>query len=169
MRVLGVDCGSERTGYGIINSDGRRHRLLAAGVIAASPGWPLSRRVHAMFTGLRDLIVEHQPEAVAVEGVFGARYPRSALQLAHVRGVALLAAAEAGLEVEEYAPAQVKLSVTGHGRAVKGQMQRMVAALLGLEREIEPHDAADALAVAICHAASCAASARLTEFANRHL
>jgi crossover junction endodeoxyribonuclease RuvC len=102
-------------------------------------------------TGLAALLARHRPDCVAVENIFYARNVRSALKLGHARGVAILAAAEAGLPVIEYAPAEIKRAVVGYGRAEKSQMQRMVQLLLGLDAPPSPHDAADALAVAICH------------------
>ena len=152
MRVLGIDCGTQRTGYGVIESDGHDHRLVAAGVIRTNPRRPLETRLLEIAARLRDLIREHTPEAAAVEEVFLAVNAGSALKLAHVRGIALLAAAEAGLGVGEYSPAEIKLSVVGYGRAEKYQVQTMVQSLLRLPGKIESEDACDALAVAICHA-----------------
>jgi len=152
MRVLGVDCGVERTGYGVIESDGRTHRLLIAGVIRTSPGMRLETRLLRIAEGLREAIGQHAPESAAVEEVFHAVNAKTALKLAHVRGIALLVAAEAGLEMGEYSPLEVKSSVVGYGRAEKHQVQMMVRSLLGLEQAIESEDACDAVAVAICHA-----------------
>lgn len=151
MRILGVDCGSERTGYGVIESDGRRHRMLAAGVIRTNPKSALNARLLEIARGLRDVIGEFAPEAAAVEEVFHSHNPKTALKLAHVRGVALLAIAEAGIELGEYSPLEVKTSVVGYGRAEKQQVQLMVKNLLGLS-ELQSEDASDAIAVAICHA-----------------
>jgi len=156
MRILGIDCGSERTGYGIIDSDGREHRMVAAGVIRTSAKSPLALRLLEISRRLRQVIQEFQPKAVAVEEVFHAANPKTALKLAHVRGVALLAAAEAGLEVGEYSPLEVKTSVVGYGRAEKDQVQMMVASLLHLSAPLESQDASDAVAVAICHATHAA-------------
>jgi crossover junction endodeoxyribonuclease RuvC len=152
MRVLGIDCGTERTGYGVIASDGREHRLVAAGVIRTRTSAPLQTRLLEIARGLREVIREHQPEAVAVEQVFLAVNSKTALKLAHVRGVALLAAAEAGLELGEYSPLEIKSSVVGYGRAEKSQVQKMVGSLLALDQPIASEDACDALAAAICHA-----------------
>ncbi len=152
MRVLGIDCGVERTGYGLVESDGRAHRLIGAGVIATNPKQPLSVRLFAIAAGLRDVIRLHSPEAVAVEEVFYAQNVRTALKLSHVRGVALMTASEAGLAVGEYSPLEIKTSVVGYGRAEKSQVQMMVQSLLALESPIASEDASDALAVAICHA-----------------
>ena len=161
MRVLGIDCGSERTGYGIIESDGLDHRMIAAGVIRTDRKWTFERRLLVIATGLRKLIQEHAPEFAAVEGVFYSANVKTALKLAHVRGVALLAVAEAGMALAEYSALEVKISVVGYGRAEKGQVQMMVRTLLRLAEPIESEDAADALAVAICHATHEATSRRL--------
>src|SRR5262249_44325223 len=119
VRVLGIDCGVERTGYGVIESDGRAHRLLAAGGIRTSPGTPLEARLLRIAQGLREAIGQHAPSAAAVEEVFHAVNVKTALKLAHVRGIALLVAAEAGLQMGEYSPLEVKSSVVGYGRAEK--------------------------------------------------
>jgi crossover junction endodeoxyribonuclease RuvC len=161
MRVLGIDCGTERTGYGIIDSDGRDHRLVTAGVIRAQSGLPLEERLLLIGRGLREVIRTHRPEAAAVEQVFHGANPKTALKLAHVRGAALLVAAEAGLEVGEYSALEVKTSVVGYGRAEKAQVQMMVASLLGLGDPIASEDASDAVAVAICHATSSTVRKRM--------
>ncbi len=151
MRVLGIDCGTERTGFGVIESDGRDHKMIAAGVISTSSRTPLAERLAEIARGLRDVVHEHRPDAAAVEAVFHAVNAQTAIKLAHARGVALLTIAEAGLALGEYSPAEVKTSVVGYGRAGKEQVQLMVRSLLHLE-DIQPEDASDALAVAVCHA-----------------
>ena len=161
MRVLGIDCGSERTGYGVIDSDGHAHRMVAAGVIVTSPKWPFERRLKEIAGGLRGLLREHAPEFAAVEEVFHSANAKTALKLAHVRGVALLAIAEAGVTLAEYSPLEVKMSVVGYGRAEKCQVQMMVRSLLDLNEAIASDDASDALAIAICHATHEATSRRL--------
>ena len=161
MRVLGIDCGSERTGYGVIDSNGLDHRLVAAGVIRTVPRHPFEQRLLAIAAGLREVIREHAPEAGAVEGIFYSANVKTALKLAHVRGVALLAIAEAGIGLSEYSPLEVKTSVVGYGRAEKSQVQLMVKSLLRLERLVESEDASDALAVAICCATREASHRRL--------
>jgi crossover junction endodeoxyribonuclease RuvC len=158
MRVLGIDCGTERTGFGVIESDGVAHRMIVSGVIRTSPREPLACRLSAIASELRSIIRDNAPEAAAVEDVFHAVNTRSALKLAHVRGVALLVAAEAALQVGEYSPMEVKSSVVGYGRAEKSQVQLMVRSILSLTADA-PEDASDALAVAICHATQ-ACSAR---------
>jgi crossover junction endodeoxyribonuclease RuvC len=152
MRILGIDCGTERTGYGIIESDGRTHCLIATGVVRTSPKDPLEVRLAHIAGELRRLIREHSPEAAAVEEVFYAVNVKTALKLAHVRGCALLTIAEAKLEFGEYSPLEIKTSVVGYGRAEKSQVQLMVGQLLRLDKQPESNDAADACAVAICHA-----------------
>ncbi len=152
MRVLGIDCGTERTGYGVIDSDGRAHHMVAAGVIRTSAQAPLAERLAQIATALRQVIAAHGPEAAAVEGVFYAANVKTALRLAQARGVALLCVAEAGLELGEYSPLEIKISVVGYGKAEKRQVKLMVRSLLQLECNLDSEDAADALAVAICHA-----------------
>ena len=151
MRIFGIDPGSERTGYGCIERSGSRHHLVICGVLAAPASATFPERLHFIHSGLTKLLAHHRPECVAVETIFHARNVRSALKLGHARGVALLAASEAGLAVAEYAPAEIKRAVVGYGRAEKPQIQQMVKLLLGLEVTPSPHDVADALAVAICH------------------
>jgi crossover junction endodeoxyribonuclease RuvC len=152
MRVLGIDCGTAYTGYGVISSDGVTHRMLACGVIQTDRSHALAARLLEIAGGLREIIREHQPDAAAVEEVFFAVNVKTALKLAHVRGVALLTLAEAGLDVGEYSPLEIKTSVVGYGRAEKSQVQMMVRSLLHLSEKVESEDAADALAAAICHA-----------------
>jgi crossover junction endodeoxyribonuclease RuvC len=150
MIVLGVDPGSRRTGYGLVESDGRRHRLLECGVFVPGPRLSLPERLRHIHRGLADLIARARPDALAIEDVFHAANTRSALVLAHVRGVVLLAGAEAGLAVHEFPPATVKQQVTGSGRAEKTQVAYMVTRMLALRVEAEAGDATDALAVALC-------------------
>jgi crossover junction endodeoxyribonuclease RuvC len=161
VRVLGLDCGSQCTGYGIVDSDGARHRLVTAGVIRTSPKCPFDLRLLEIATGLRALIQEYAPEFGAVEEVFHAVNTKTALKLAHVRGVALLAIAEAGVKFAEYSPLEVKMSVVGYGRAEKMQVQVMVQSLLRLPEILASEDASDALAIAICHATHEATARRL--------
>ncbi len=152
MRVLGIDCGSERTGYGAIESDGRTHRLLGTGTVITSPKQPFEVRLLEIARGLRASILEYRPDVIAIEEVFYAVNVKTALKLSHVRGVALLAVAEAGVPLAEYSPLEVKSSVVGFGRAEKHQVQMMVASLLRLDAIVDSKDASDALAIAICHA-----------------
>jgi crossover junction endodeoxyribonuclease RuvC len=149
--IFGIDPGSERTGYGCIDTDGRRHRLIACGTISAPADTPFAERLHAIHSGLVALLATHRPDCVAIENIFHARNVRSALKLGHARGVALLAASAAGIAIVEYTPAEVKRAVVGFGRAEKPQVAQMVKLLLGLDAPPSPHDAADAVAIAICH------------------
>ncbi len=150
MIILGVDPGSLRTGYGIIETDGRCHALLAKGVITPSSHAPLHGRLRAVYQGVVTLIESHRPDLLAVEDCFHAVNTRTALVLGHVRGVVLLAGAEAGIPIHEFPPATVKAQITGFGRAEKQQVALMVSRLLNLPADLEPGDAADALAVALC-------------------
>lgn len=155
MRVFGIDCGTEWTGYGVVmlEETARESRLrpVCAGAIRLSKKDSLAMRLAMVHRELCSLLVQHQPDAVAVEEVFHSVNAQSALKLGHVRGVALLAAASCGLPVFEYAPLKIKSTVVGYGLAKKEQVQFMVARLLELEKVPEPADAADALAIAICH------------------
>ena len=162
MRVLGIDCGTERTGWGVIESDGRSHRVLALGVIRTAVKSPLEQRLSKIAQGLRDVLQSHQPDSAAVEEVFYSQNVKTALKLAHVRGVALLAIAEARITLGEYSPLAIKVSVVGYGRAEKQQVQMMVRMLTGFQGVIETEDASDALAVAICHATTCRTALKAT-------
>jgi crossover junction endodeoxyribonuclease RuvC len=152
MRVMGIDCGGEYTGYGVVEMlVGGRLTCLSCGAIKLSLREPLARRLSRIYMHLGAIISEHQPDEVAIEDVFYALNVKSALKLGQVRGVAMLAAASAGLEVSEYSPLTIKASVVGYGRAEKHQVQQMVTRLLELPAPPEPMDASDALAIAICH------------------
>ena len=151
MKIFGIDPGSERTGYGCIDSSGSRHHLIACGTLSAPARATFPERLLAIHAGLTALFERHRPECVAVENIFYAKNVRSALKLGHARGVILLAASEAHLPVVEYTPAEIKRAVVGYGRAEKRQVQEMMKLLLGLESVPSPHDAADALAIAVCH------------------
>jgi crossover junction endodeoxyribonuclease RuvC len=176
MRVLGIDCGTEYTGYGIVDlvlGEGRdpvrvgprcvsphpgsprsgndRLVCVTCGAIKVSPRQAMPVRLSGIARGLEELIARHRPDRVAIEDVFYAVNVKSALKLGQVRGVAMLIAATAGLEVAEYSPLSIKSAVVGYGKAEKHQVQQMVARLLGLDEIPEPPDAADALAIAICH------------------
>ena len=135
--------------------------MVAAGVIRTSPKWPFERRLLEIGGGLRGLLREFAPEFAAVEEVFHAANTKTALKLAHVRGVALLAIAEAGVSLAEYSPLEVKMSVVGYGRAEKAQVQLMVRSLLQLTEMVASEDASDALAIAICHATRESTSRKL--------
>ena len=151
MRILGIDPGSHVTGYGVVDRDGARLIHVAHGTLRSRRGEPMPRRLAALAAGLRCVIATHRPDVAVVERVFVAASPRSALALGQARGVALLAMANAELEIHEYTPLEVKQAVVGYGRATKVQVQEMVKVLLGLDSVPQPDDAADAIAVAICH------------------
>ena len=152
MRVMGIDCGGAYTGYGVVEMyETGKLRCLTCGAIKLSPREALPQRLSRIFTQLGEIIAQHQPDEVAIEDVFYALNVKSALKLGQVRGVAMLAAAAAGLEVAEYSPLTIKSSVVGYGRAEKQQVQHMVTRLLELSVPPEPMDASDALAIAICH------------------
>ena len=151
MRVFGIDPGSDRTGYGCVETDGTRHRLVICGAIAAPRAAAFPDKLLAIHRALGACLTDCRPSVVAIENLFHATNVRSALKLGHARGVAMLAAVEAGLPIAEYTPAEIKRAVVGYGRAEKHQVQQMIKLLLGLPAAPAPHDAADALAVAICH------------------
>ena len=151
MRVLGIDCGSRITGYGVIDTDGADCVFVSCGVIRSKSSAPIAERLKSIHSGIVDVITKLRPEAAAFESLFYATNVQSALKLGHVRGVSMFAAAAANLPIYEYSPLEVKSAVTGYGRAEKPQVQQMVRALLKLTSSPEPYDASDALAVAICH------------------
>jgi crossover junction endodeoxyribonuclease RuvC len=152
MRVLGIDCGGEYTGYGVVEQDDAGAlRHVCSGAIRLVTRDALELRLKAISDGLDQIIALHHPEMVAIEDVFYAVNVKSALKLGHVRGVAMLAAAQARLSVVAYSPLSIKSAVVGYGRAEKSQVQLMVARLLNLAEPPEPPDVADALAIAICH------------------
>ncbi len=152
MRVLGIDCGGEYTGYGVVEMDSRgRLCCLSCGAVKLSPREPLPRRLSRIYGQLVQVIADHRPDQAAIEDVFYALNVKSALKLGQVRGVAMLAAAAAGLEVAEYSPLTIKSAVVGYGRAEKLQVQQMVTRLLAFDEPPKPLDASDALAIAICH------------------
>ena len=151
MKIFGIDPGSERTGYGCVETDGSRHRMITSGAIRTPATASFPEKLLTIHVRLAALIGECQPDCCAIENIFYASNARSALKLGHARGVAMLAAIEAGLPVFEYTPAEVKRAVVGYGRAEKHQVQQMVKLILGLAALPTPHDASDALAIAICH------------------
>ena len=151
MKIFGIDPGSDSTGYGCVETDGSRHRVVVCGAIANASSAAFPDKLLNIHKGLAALLAECRPDSVAIENVFYANNARSALKLGHARGVAMLAAVEAGVPVFEYTPAEIKRAVVGYGRAEKHQIQHMMKLVLGLDRVPTPHDAADALAIAICH------------------
>lgn len=150
-RVLGIDPGSVRTGWGIVERHGSKLVGIAAGVIEAGSDDELHQRLPVIYDGLRAVIAEYRPTTVAVEDIFYARNVQSALKLGHARGVALLAAGHQGLDVSAYPPAVVKRTIAGSGRAEKEQVAQIVGAILGW-KQLPAIDATDALAIAITHA-----------------
>ncbi len=150
-RILGIDPGSRVTGYGIVDSDRGRAFFVACGVIKTNPERSFSHRINEIFDGINQVIQVHNPSVAAVEDVFVAQNPRSALKLGQARGAAVVAAMQNGLRVCDYSPKMVKQSVVGYGQAAKAQVQHMMKVLLNLPDE-PSSDAADALAVALCHA-----------------
>lgn len=152
MLILGVDCGSRVTGYGLVESDGRKVHAIDYGAIRVPAGLDLAKRLCFVAAELRQVLDRFSPDEAALEDVFTQKNVRSALVLAHVRGAAMLSLAEAGLPVASYSPTSVKNSVVGHGSANKEQVRQMVSVLLGVREAIDPLDVSDALAVAYCHA-----------------
>ena len=152
MRIIGIDPGSVATGWGIIEKEGNRVRYAAAGCIRGKRPEALPRRLSRIHDELAAVFDEYRPDEAAVEGVFFCKDARAAIRLGEARGVALLVAGERGVRVFEYAPRRVKQAVIGRGGAGKMQVQHMVKNLLSLDEVPRPHDAADALAVALCHA-----------------
>lgn len=152
MLVLGIDPGTATTGYGLVQQrDGRQVKLVDYGVIRTSSDRPMAERLKKLYHDLDDIIAEYRPDEAAVEELFFSRNVTTALTVGQARGVAMLAAAEAGLPVHEYKPAEIKQAVVGYGNASKEQVQEMVRVLLGIDKIPRPDDAADAVAVAICH------------------
>lgn len=160
IRILGIDPGSRITGYGIIEVVRGRINFIACGVVKTTPQLPLAHRLNEIFDGVNEVIQLHSPQVAAVEDVFMANNASSALKLGQARGAAVVAAMQNGLGVHDYSAKKVKRSVVGYGQAEKGQVQHMIRVLLGLS-SIPGADAADALAVAICHAHSLSSSAAL--------
>lgn len=150
-RIIGIDPGSRVTGYGVIDADFGSLRFVACGVVKTTPKYPFSHRLNEIFEGVNEVVQLHGPAIAAIEDVFLASNPRSALKLGHARGAAVVAAMQNGLSVYDYSPRVVKQAVVGYGQADKVQVQHMVRVLLSLSKAPSP-DAADALAVAICHA-----------------
>ena len=151
MLVLGIDPGTAITGYGLVREEDEELKLVECGVITTPPDQLLPQRLQAIYRGLTTVIHRHQPDQAAIEELFFSRNVRTALSVGQARGVALLAAADGGLPLHEYKPLEVKQAITGYGGADKRQVQEMVRLVLRLDRIPEPDDAADAVAIAICH------------------
>jgi crossover junction endodeoxyribonuclease RuvC len=163
MRIIGVDPGSDTTGYGVIDSDGRHYDLIEYAGIRGPKHLSFAERLLAISRKLEEVIERLSPQACAVEDTFYAVNVKSALKLAQARGAVLVAAARAGVEVFEYSPLEIKSALVGYGRAEKQQVQEMVRVLLGMKNVPEPLDASDALAVAICHVNIASTRARLSK------
>lgn len=152
MRVLGIDPGLRVTGYGLVEANGLRARVVEAGVVRSDDEAALADRIRKIHLSIRDVIRELAPEAIVVEELYSHYgHPRTAILMGHARGVMLLAAAEAGVPVVTYTATRIKKALTGNGRASKEQMQRMIQSTLRLKALPQPADVADALAVALCH------------------
>ena len=163
MLVLGIDPGTAITGYGLVREDEAGLTLVDYGVITTAAGQPLAVRLQAIYQGLADVAREHQPQQAAVEELFFSRNARTALSVGHARGVTLLALADAGLAIHEYKPLEIKQAITGYGGAGKQQVQEMVRLLLNLDHVPQPDDAADAVAVAVCHLHSARMAAAIED------
>ncbi len=163
MLVLGIDPGTAITGYGLVRETDEGLTLVDYGVITTPSGQPLPTRLQAIYQGLTDIIHGYQPDTAAVEELFFSRNVRTALSVGHARGVALLALADAGLPIYEYKPLEIKQAIAGYGGADKHQVQEMVRMLLNLEHMPHPDDAADAVAVAMCHIHSARMAALIAD------
>jgi crossover junction endodeoxyribonuclease RuvC len=162
MLVLGIDPGTAITGWGAVRKQGDDLVLVDYGTVNTSKDTPLPQRLKTIHRELGEIISQHRPDAVAVETLFFSKNVKTALSVGQARGVALLAVAEAGIPFHEYTPLEVKQSVVGYGRATKDQIQQLVKMLLRLDSVPQPDDAADAIAVAICHIHSARLEAMLT-------
>ena len=163
MRILGIDPGTIALGYGVIDEEDGELTQVACGALTAPPEMPMAERLYKLYTGLRDVIERHKPAEAAMEEPFVAKNARSALAVGQALGAATIAATEKGLPAYRYTPAQVKQAVTSYGRSGKEQVGEMVCIMLGLSSPPEPADAADALAVAICHVQERQAARLLAE------
>jgi crossover junction endodeoxyribonuclease RuvC len=161
--VLGIDPGTAITGYGVVREDDDGLALVDCGAITTPSGQPLAFRLQTIYRSLADLIDEYRPEEAAVEELFFSRNARTALSVGQARGVVLLALADAGLPIHEYKPLEIKQAVAGYGGADKQQVQEMVRMLLALDEVPRPDDAADAVAVAVCHIHSARMAALLDD------
>lgn len=154
MRILGIDPGTGITGFGVIDTDGQKATLVDAGVIRTVPNTPIEIRLHEIHEELTEIIKTAKPETAAIEKLFFAQNVTTAMHVSQARGVVVLTLQQAGLPMHEYTPLQVKMAMTGYGRADKKQIQEMVRAMLRLQTVPKPDDCADALAVALTHAQS---------------
>lgn len=163
MRVMGLDPGLSATGYGLVDSDGQDLQAIAFGVITTKPDYVLAVRLFQLHQQLHELLVRFSPNVVVIEQLFFGNNSRTAIVVGQARGVLLLATAENNLSTAEYTPMQVKQAITGYGQADKRQMQKMVSLLLKMNEIPHPDDAADALAIAICHINSTRLAAMIQE------
>jgi crossover junction endodeoxyribonuclease RuvC len=154
MIIMGIDPGFAITGYGIVKYEGNRFASIDYGAVTTDSSMELPKRMLLLYNGLTDIIKEFRPEAIAIEELFFNKNTKTALNVGHGRGVAVLAAAQSGIDVFEYTPLQVKQAVVGYGRAEKAQVQQMIKVILNLSEIPKPDDVADALAVAVCHGSS---------------
>jgi crossover junction endodeoxyribonuclease RuvC len=161
--ILGIDPGTAITGYGLVNEEEGALALVECGAITTPSGQPLPERLQIIYQGLVEVIDQHQPAAAAVEELFFSRNVRTALSVGHARGVTLLALVNAGLPIYEYKPLEVKQAIAGYGGADKRQVQEMVRMLLDLDSVPQPDDAADAVAVAVCHIHSARMAALIAD------
>lgn len=152
MRILGIDPGTAITGFGVIEPDGSKYRLIDAGVIRTPAKTPDSERLKTIYDNISELITQHKPSTFSIEKLFFIRNVTTAMTVSQARGVMLLAAQNAQLDIYEYTPLQIKQAVTGYGQADKKQIQEMAKILTGLKEIPKPDDCADAIAAAICHA-----------------
>ena len=151
MKVLGIDPGSETLGWGVVEGEGLKYKLVDFGTVKSSPKESFSKRLLKIYDGVQAVIASFEPDTLSVEEAFYANNVKVALKLGQVRGVILLLGEKNGLEISEYSPRLIKQTVVGYGNAEKHQVQEMVRVLLRLQKAPEPHDASDALAIAICH------------------
>ena len=161
MRVLGIDPGSETLGWGVVEGSGNKYSLVDFGVVRSNPRMAFSKRLAKIFAEVDEVVAQFQPDALAIEEAFYSINVNVAMKLGQVRGVMLLLAEQRGLSIAEYAPRLIKKSVVGYGNAEKHQVGEMVRILLGMKAAPTPHDAADALAIAICHFHHCGLNDRL--------
>ena len=167
MRVLGIDPGSETLGWGVVEGTGTKYSLVEFGTVRSSPRVAFSKRILKAYEGVATVIDRFEPDAMSIEEAFYAVNVGVAMKLGQIRGAMLLLAEQKGLEIAEYSPRLIKQTVVGYGNAEKHQVQEMVRLLLGLKETPEPHDAADALAIAICHFHHSGLTAKLKAQARR--
>lgn len=167
MKVLGIDPGSETLGWGVVEGSGQKYALIDYGTIKSNPRETFSKRLLKINEGIEELIAKYQPDALSIEDSFYAANVKVAVKLGQVRGVVLLSAEKHGLDIAEYAPRLVKQTVVGYGNAEKHQVQEMVKILLRMAKPPTPHDAADALAIAICYFHHTKLDSRIREAKGR--